>query len=522
MKFHSPISDSALQTLHQMRRRSGPQETKGLSDSTIAEFVRRDPQLREAISNAAGLQRELSNTTPGILKKDEKTLCQELQADYVNFYPDSSLMPYVPLAGKGPWIVTAHGAVVHDSGGYGMLGMGHAPDSLIESMAQPWVMANVMTPSLSQKRLASRLRREIGHVRGHCPFGRFVCLNSGSECMSLASRFSDINARRQTDSGPHKGKNVMQLTLNGSFHGRTYRPAQMSDCTRSIYDQHLATYRDMENTLRTVEVNDVEALQREFEQADSNNVFFEAFFVEPVMGEGKPGLAMTREYYDLARRLTRERRTLLIVDSIQAALRAHGCLSIVDYPGFEGCAPPDIESYSKALNNGQFPLSVLALSAELAGLYVPGIYGNTMTTNARALEVACWVLDSITVDMRQNIRTRGIQLLEELEEVRSKYPGAIKSTCGTGLMVNAELDPDRYPVVGPDGFEQYLRRHGVSMIHGGENGIRFTPHFGITAEEVDLLIRTVEKGILDLGAPKLWCSQRTAENHDEEKQHGTL
>ena len=41
-------------------------------------------------------------------------------------------------------------------------------------------------------------------------------------------------------------------------------------------------------------------------------------------------------------------------------------LSIVDYPGFEGVEAPDMETYSKALNAGQFPLSVLALRQETA------------------------------------------------------------------------------------------------------------------------------------------------------------
>ena len=50
-----------------------------------------------------------------------------MQAGYVNFYPDDAVNPYVALAARGPWIVTLKGAVLHDSGGYGMLGFGHAP-----------------------------------------------------------------------------------------------------------------------------------------------------------------------------------------------------------------------------------------------------------------------------------------------------------------------------------------------------------------------------------------------------------
>ena len=42
-----------------------------------------------------------------------------------------------------------------------------------------------------------------------------------------------------------------------------------------------------------------------------------------------------------------------------------------------------------------------------AGMYRKGIYGNTMTTNPRALEVAITVLEGLTDGVRQNIRRQG-------------------------------------------------------------------------------------------------------------------
>ena len=132
----------------------------------------------------------------------------------------------------------------------------------------------------------------------------------------------------------------------------------------------------------------MDQLRQVFADADAQGFFIEAMFIEPVMGEGDPGKAVTPEFYALARELTREHGTLLLVDSIQAGLRAHGVLSIVDYPGFEQLPPPDMEAFSKALNAGQYPVSVLAVTAPAAALYRKGIYGNTMTANPRALDVA--------------------------------------------------------------------------------------------------------------------------------------
>ena len=54
---------------------------------------------------------------------------------------------------------------------------------------------------------------------------------------------------------------------------------------------------------------------------------------------------------------------------MQAGLRATGDLSLVDWPRFADCEPPDFEVFSKALNGGQFPLSVVAFSERARDLY---------------------------------------------------------------------------------------------------------------------------------------------------------
>ena len=40
------------------------------------------------------------------------------------------------------------------------------------------------------------------------------------------------------------------------------------------------------------------------------------------MGEGDPGRAVTRDFYDAARELTRQHGGMLVVDSVQAGMRA--------------------------------------------------------------------------------------------------------------------------------------------------------------------------------------------------------
>ena len=43
--------------------------------------------------------------------------------------------------------------------------------------------------------------------------------------------------------------------------------------------------------------------------------------------------------------------------------------------------------------------------------------------------------------------------------------------------------------------EEFMRRHGIGVIHGGTNSLRFTPHFAITSEEVDLIVDAVRQAL---------------------------
>ena len=112
--------------LAEIRSKTGKPLTRGLNDHVISEFLQIDPALsiaiEEACENFVSLVNDMGEET---VKMDEKDLVSTLQGDYVNFYSAATVNPYVAIAARGPWIITSHGAVIHDNGGYGMLGMGH-------------------------------------------------------------------------------------------------------------------------------------------------------------------------------------------------------------------------------------------------------------------------------------------------------------------------------------------------------------------------------------------------------------
>jgi 4-aminobutyrate aminotransferase-like enzyme len=486
-----------LDTLAPLRAHAGARRTRGLDDATVLRFAATHPDLVEAIQAAGAEYAAIREEFADLLDLDENAQTLAVQAGFVNFYSNDTVNPYVALAARGPWIVTLKGAILHDSGGYGMLGFGHAPQAIIDAMAKPQAMANIMTPNLSQLRFDRAIRAEVGHSIGGCPYSKFLCLNSGSESVSLAGRIADVNTKLMTDPGaPHAGRRVKRISVKGSFHGRTELPALYSDSSRKTYAAHLGSYQHHAAQAITIEPYSIEQLEQAFADAEREGWHIEAMFLEPVMGEGDPGRAVPRAFYDAARRLTKAHGTLLLVDSIQAGLRAHGVLSIVDYPGFEGIEAPDMETYSKALNAAQYPLSVLAVNERAAGLYRKGTYGNTMTTNPRALDVACAVLGQLTPALRANIRDKGREAVAKLEALKAELPGLITKVQGTGLLFSCELSPE-FKGYGTGSTEEWLREHGIGVIHGGENSLRFTPGFNIHSDELDLLIGMVKRAMLE-------------------------
>ena len=486
-----------MQLLEKLREMSGyckDRCTQGLTEEQISHFAKLDDKLVEAVDEAYQAHLKLRTNYSGLLQEPETDQIEQIQKDYVNFYDPYAVNPYISLGARGPWVVSASGVVIHDSGGYGMLGFGHGPKKVLEAMNGNHVMANIMTANYAQKDFVEVLKNEIGHSRSgdkRHPYHKFMCLNSGSESITIATRISDLNVRRLCKEGErHHGKKVKFLSLKGSFHGRTDRPAQFSDSCLSVYRKHLESFQGRDN-LETVEPNNLQALEDVFSKAEANGVFYEAMFMEPVMGEGNPGMGITPEFYELARKLCHQMGSLLVVDSIQAGLRAQGCLSIMDYPGFRDLEAPDMEAYSKALNAGQYPLSVLALGKHASELYVTGIYGNTMTSNPRALAVAKAVLGQVTGALRENICVKGAEFLEKFAVLKKEFPELVGSIQGTGLLFCMEINAEKAKVVGKDGLELKLRKKGLGVIHGGKNALRFTPHFEISSDEIDLIVEVL-------------------------------
>ncbi len=210
---------------------------------------------------------------------------KDIQEGFVNFYPSKCVSPWVPLSAKGPWIFTLEKKLVYDMGGYGMLGFGHNPQNILKSLSKEQVMANIMTPHFSQKKFWDQIRPEL------YSYNSISCLNSGSEINSLAMRIANV----------HSMANPVRVSLEGSFHGRTENPSRVSHSCQDTYQDHLCDYKKHYSGQYFIRMNDCAHANEVFETIKRKHEFPEITVIEPVQGEGNPGVAIKPEFYRVLR-----------------------------------------------------------------------------------------------------------------------------------------------------------------------------------------------------------------------------
>ena len=396
-----------------------------------------------------------------------------------NFYDKYQRSPFTPIKAYGPWLLTNDGKIVYDVGGYGMLGFGHNPKWLLDTLSKPHVMANVMTQSYEQERICNLLDNKIG-LNTKNPYGKYSFLNSGSEAMELTLRIIDnLNYVKNYENIPST-----TIVLKNGFHGRTFQAASISDSSKSKYSNTICLNKNINcvpiNINKKVDLYvTIESILR-----DKQNI--STIVMEPVMGEGNPGISLHPSFYHHVRELSNKYNIPLVIDSVQAGIRANGCLSVVDYPGFAGMDGPDFEIFSKAISGGHYPLSVIAINKKYNDIDISGLYGNSMCANPKALDVCFETLSRVDNDLLINIQNMGTLFKNMLIRLKYKYPSIIKEVSGTGLLCAAHIN-NQIPVIGINSLEYRCRMAGLNVIHGGNNSLRFTPHFMITAEEINLV-----------------------------------
>jgi acetylornithine aminotransferase/acetylornithine/N-succinyldiaminopimelate aminotransferase len=338
--------------------------------------------------------------------------------------------------GEGSYVWDADGRRYLDfGGGIAVCALGHAHLEIADALSEQ-SRKLVHVSNLYYNELQGRLAKCIVDLiaPGRC----FFC-NSGAEAneglFKLARKFGHDEGRYEV------------ITTFDSFHGRT-----LAGISATGQEKVKKGFEPMVGGFKQVAYNDLEAMRRAITPQTA------AVLVEPIQGESGITIA-TPEYLLGLRKLCDERNLLLLFDEVQAGHfrtgkfqswqriledveAAFSGLHILEKRQDASTFLPDGVAMAKSLGGG-FPIGAFWVREKFADLLSPGTHASTFGGTPLGCAVALKILEVIERDhLAENARRTGDFLLNELKDLRQKYPRVLRAVRGFGLMIGIEFDPD--------------------------------------------------------------------------------
>jgi ornithine--oxo-acid transaminase len=282
-------------------------------------------------------------------------------------------------------------------------------------------------------------------------------MNSGAEAVETAIKAARKWGYEVKRIPPGRAQIVV---CRDNFHGRT-----VSIVSFSTEPQYRAGFGPFTPGFVVVPFGDAAALKAAITPDTC------AFLVEPIQGEA--GVVVPPDgYLREVERICREEHVLLVVDEIQSGLGRAGRLFAFEHEGIR----PDAIVIGKALGGGFYPVSAVAASREVLGVFRPGDHGSTFGGNPLACAVALAALDVIVEERLPERSARlGARLLEAVRGFRSPV---VREVRGRGLWVGVDLTVPARP------YCEALKARGILCKDTRETVIRLAPPLVI--DEADL------------------------------------
>jgi len=263
------------------------------------------------------------------------------------------------------------------------------------------------------------------------------------------------------------------IVCEGNFHGRTITTVSASSKTAQK-----EMFGPLTPGFNTIPFGDAAAL----EAAITPDTV--AFLVEPIQGEG--GIIMPREgFLAEAGRICRANNVLLVLDEIQTGLGRTGKLFCYEHDG--DAARPDILVLGKALGGGVIPVSAVAASREVLGVFEPGTHGSTFGGSPLASAVGEASLEVIVdEDLARRAADTGEYLLSRLRELKAP---AVREVRGRGLLVGIEIERSAGPA---RAYCEALLERGMLCNDTHEQVIRLAPPLIIERDQIDWMVEQIQ------------------------------
>lgn len=364
--------------------------------------------------------------------------------------------------GKGVWVWDVAGNKYMDMlSSYSALNHGHCNPKIIEKIKEQLDKLTLTSRAFRNDKLPLFLKK-VCEVTG---MEMALPMNTGAEAVETA-----IKAARKW------GYKVKGIPLNkaeiivasNNFHGRT-----TTIISFSTEEQYKDGFGPLTPGFKIIPYQDADAIKK----IVSKNTA--AVMLEPIQGEG--GIIVPPHgYLKKVKQICKENNVLFILDEIQTGLGRTGKLFAWEWDG----AKPDVIILGKALGGGIYPVSVVASSREILGVFKPGDHGSTFGGNPIGAVAAIAALDYI---LEENLPERANKLgghfIGKLRTLKSKV---IKEIRGKGLLIGMELYEPARP------YAEQIKEKGILCKETHDLVLRFAPPLIITKEELDWAFERVK------------------------------
>jgi ornithine--oxo-acid transaminase len=377
-----------------------------------------------------------------------------------NYHP----LPVVIARGEGCWVEDVDGRRYFDAlSAYSALNFGHRHPRLVAAARDQLERLTLTSRAFRNDRLGAFCER-VARVSSQ---QRVLPMNSGAEAVETAIKAARLWGYEVKRVAPDRAKIVV---CRGNFHGRTTTIVSFSD--DPVAHANFGPYTP---GFEAIPFGDAAALDAAL---DDETV---AFLVEPIQGEAgvivpPPG------YLREVRAACSRANVLMIADEIQSGLGRTGRMFACDHEDVR----PDLMLLGKALGGGIVPISTVAGSDEVLGLFRPGQHGSTFGGNPLACAVALEVLDLLADGaLERDARVLGDRFFESVRD--ASHP-AVEAIRQRGLWIGIDVAHDC--ATARTACERLLDV-GVLAKETQARTIRFAPPLTTTRDELEWLLDRV-------------------------------
>jgi acetylornithine/N-succinyldiaminopimelate aminotransferase len=385
--------------------------------------------------------------------------------------PTYDRQPILFVRGRGVYLWDSRGKRYLDFlSGIGVNALGHNHPA-VQATIKRQAGRLIHTSNLFFHEYQAELARLLTGISG---LDRAFFCNSGTEAWEGALKLARAYAQMNNPNGhkPNANPKMRFLAMENSFHGRTFGALATTG-----QPKYQAPFVPLMPGVEFVKFNDVEDLQKKFDSTIC------AVCIETIQGEG--GICpVTREFLDLASRLTKQSDALLLLDEIQCGLgRAGRHFAYQHYNVL-----PDVVTVAKPLAGG-LPLGAILTTDRVASCMHPGLHGSTFGGGPLACAVAIEFLRE-EKKLLKHVRTLGDYFRAALETLDKKHK-SIQDIRGAGLMQGVEVDSAELAKA----VAQQLLREGIIINRTHETVLRFLPPYIIQKQHVDQLIKALDSAL---------------------------